>query len=309
MIEAPIFIPSGDERLAGILTLPEGHPRALVLLLQGLGAPRSHKYGLWTRTGRMLADRGIASLRMDYPTLGDSTGPFHADLNHPPVDEVIGAARRVMDILGIDAYAVVGNCLGGRTALGVAASLPGCLGVGCILPGNLEAIVPHRDGRAGRPAGSSVRRLVARIPALKRTIKRMRRAAGRLPARARFLPELATAMRSSRVLLLYLGSVDAYERLRRNLRSLADGTPDGPDRLRTALIPAGRIASFRLPITLQPKVIDAVVGWLDKTIPGASDTRGGDTPDVGSGREQVRASLRNATDGSRSGSSSAAQVP
>lgn len=281
MIEAPIFIPRGEERLAGIVTLPEGRPRGLALLLQGLGAPRSHKYGLWTRTARMLAELGIASLRIDYPTLGDSTGVLHADLNDPPVDEVVAAARAVMEILKTDTYAVVGNCLGGRTALGVALTLPGCMSVGCILPGNLEAVVPHRDERTVQPTGSSVRRLVAKVPGLKRNVKKVRKARGGLPAQIRFLPVLGAAIRSSRVLLLYLGAAESYERLRRNLEPLDPGRGDGgADRLRTALIPAGQIASFRLPMDLQPKVIDAVVGWIDETMPGGARGAAGGVVDV-----------------------------
>jgi len=276
VIEAPVFIPYGEARLAGILAVPSGRPRGLALLLQGLGAPRSHKYGLWTRTGRALAERGIASLRIDYQALGDSTGSFLADLSKPPVDEAVAAARHVMDILGVDALAAVGNCMGGRTALGVASRVPECVSVGCILPGNLDAIMPERGERVAGGVSAGARRYAAKIPRLKKTIRKLRRARGG-GHRARFLPALPAALGSSRVLLLYLGAESAYQRLGRMLEPLREGLPDGAGpRLSTATIPAQQITSFRLPMDLQPKVIEALVRWLDETMPGTPpDARGG----------------------------------
>jgi hypothetical protein len=275
VIEAPIFIPFGEDRLAGIVALPGGRPRGLTLLLQGLGAPRSHKYGLWTRTARALAERGIASLRIDYQALGDSTGSFLADLNRPPVDEAVTAARHVMGILGVDVLAAVGNCMGGRTALGVAGRMPECIGVGCILPGNLDAIMPERGERIAGPVATGARRFAARIPHLKRTVRKMQRKRDG-SHRVQFLPALPIALGSSRVMLLFLGAESAFERLGRQLLPLRESLPEGDDsRLRTETILAGPITSFRLPIDLQPKVIDAIVRWLDETMPGAPpDARG-----------------------------------
>lgn len=273
MIETPIFIPNGDERLAGVVTLPEGRPRGLAVLLQGLGAPRSHKYGLWTRSARVLAERDIASLRVDHPTLGDSTGILHADLHDPPVDEFAAATRAVMEIIGVDVYAAVGNCMGGRTALGLAAALPGCASVGCILPGNLDSILPQRDERFERRRVAGARRLAARIPGLKKAVRKLQRSNG-VPLRIRFLPVLPTALRSSRVQVLYLGAEEPYDRLRRNLQTLQATLVEG-DRLQIARIPSGKITSFRLPIDLQTDVIDAVVTWIDETMPGAARSASG----------------------------------
>jgi pimeloyl-ACP methyl ester carboxylesterase len=267
VIEAPIFVPFGEDRIAGVVTAPAGRPRGLAILLQGLGAPRSHKYGLWTRIARELADRGIASLRIDYQALGDSTGEFLADLTNPPVEEAVTAARFVMDRLGIEVSATVGNCLGARTALAASARLPGCVSVGCILPGNLEGIMPERDERPGGAVSTSARKYAAKVPHLKRTVRRLRRRyAG--PRRSRFVPAFPPAVDSRRVHLLYLGSQEKYQRLGQLLRPLRDRSPGVVSNLSTSLIPAGLITSFRLPISLQPKVIEAVVGWLDETMPG-----------------------------------------
>ena len=39
------------------------------------------------------------------------------------------------------------------------------------------------------------------------------------------------------------------------------------ERLRTSRIPAGHVSQFRLPIDLQPHVIQAAVEWMDETLP------------------------------------------
>jgi pimeloyl-ACP methyl ester carboxylesterase len=286
MRDVPIFIPYGDQRLAGVVTLPEGTPRGLVLLLQGLGAPRSHKYGLWTRTARALADRGFASLRIDYQMLGDSTGSLLADLHRPPVDEALAAARVVARHLSVEAVATIGNCMGGRTALGVAEALPSCRSVTCILPGNLDAIVFKSGERATGPVTSRARRVAARIPRLKKLVRRMRRKRSQIPVQ-RFTPTFRAALTTARVRLLYLGTEEAYDRLVDSLDQL--GAPDDGDRgLRTDLIPAAPITSFRLPIDLQPQVIEAVVAWLDETLPHPPPDVRPDAPRTGVREEATR---------------------
>ncbi len=266
MREFPVFIPFGEERLAGVVTLPDDRARGLAMLLQGLGAPRSHKYGLWTRTARALAARGVASLRIDYQSLGDSTGSLLADLHHPPVDEAVAAATVVMDILGVEAIATVGNCMGGRTALAVANLVPGCVSVACILPGNLDAIAKKGAGEdAVGGLNARARRLATRLPRLKRAIRRRQRARGAVQG-LRLMPVFPEALRSSPVLLMYIGADDAYQQLRRSLEPLRGKGGDPNPHM--ALIPAGRITSFRLPIELQTTVIDALAEWIDETMPG-----------------------------------------
>jgi alpha-beta hydrolase superfamily lysophospholipase len=72
MKEFPFFVPYEDQFLAGTLTVPDRDPEALVLLLAGTGAPRSHRFQLWTRTARGLAEHGLASVRLDYRGIGAS---------------------------------------------------------------------------------------------------------------------------------------------------------------------------------------------------------------------------------------------
>src|SRR5207248_11294939 len=80
-----VYVRHGNERLAAILTVPR-RPRGLVALLQGFGATRSHRNRLWTWISDDLAGRGMATVRFDYPGMGDSTGDADWDLNDPPTD-------------------------------------------------------------------------------------------------------------------------------------------------------------------------------------------------------------------------------
>src|SRR5207249_4135911 len=64
--EYPVFLPFGDEHLALVLTVPEGAPAGVVLLLTGGSAARSHRFQLWTRVARSLAkEHALASARLD----------------------------------------------------------------------------------------------------------------------------------------------------------------------------------------------------------------------------------------------------
>jgi pimeloyl-ACP methyl ester carboxylesterase len=63
--EHPIFVPHRSDHVAAVISLPASTPRGLVLLIQGGVAPRSHRNRLWTRIARDLAQRGVASVRME----------------------------------------------------------------------------------------------------------------------------------------------------------------------------------------------------------------------------------------------------
>ncbi len=266
-VEHPIFVPYHDEHLAAVVTTPQGPARSLVVLLQGLGAPRSHKHRLWTRTARDLADRGIASVRMDYPELGDSTGAFPGDLHAPPVAEATAVARVALEATGVERYGIVGNCLGARTALSMAKELPGCVSVSVILPGSPKNLL-EGDGRTA--PHRAARRLSKRAPKLGSIGRRMLRS-HKIKPRLRFLPEAGDALHLVDFQLLYLGKADAAERLRDGLTSFAAEVGATEHRAEVEFIPAGITTGMRLSLEEQVRVIDAVVAWMDETLPTAGD--------------------------------------
>lgn len=270
--EYPIFVPHANKHVAAVVTVPDERARGLVLLLQGLGAPRSHRYRLWTRTARGLAERGIASVRLDYPEMGDSTGSYPLSLQAPPVDEVMAVVDVAAEALGVSAFGVAGNCLGGRTALGMAGRTPNCVSIATILPNSLENVLA-KEGRTG--PHRAARRLSKKAPGLARRIRRIVRSE-HVRLRMRLIPEIPQALRTSRILFLYLGKPEEGDRLSRGLDAQL-----GSERSRAVVttIPAENLFGMRLPFDMQPLVVDTIVDWMDRTLPGGqaeSDPVSGD---------------------------------
>src|SRR6185437_11577219 len=115
--------PVGSDHVAAVVTLPDGDPRAAVVLTTGGGGvPRSHRYRLWTQVARGLADRGIASTRMEWQGVGDSTGVGNFDLDDLPTEAMGEVAMFTARATGVSALGACGNCGGARTALRLAAS-------------------------------------------------------------------------------------------------------------------------------------------------------------------------------------------
>jgi len=146
--ERPVFLPSGDEELFGVLTIPPTDPLGVaVIVLSGAGSDgATHRTGLWVRLCRELAGFGFHALRFDWHGIGDSTGPTDRfRLDRPFVDDLIAAHEWLGTTQGIDRIVVVGSCFGARTALAAAPSM-----------GGLEALllfaVPIRDAQFSESA-------------------------------------------------------------------------------------------------------------------------------------------------------------
>ena len=269
-VDHPIFVPFDREYLAGVVTTPETEPRGLVLLLQGLGASRSHRYNLWTRIARQLADRGIASVRMDYPELGDSTGAFPGDMNDPPIEEAMAIARTALDALGLEAFGVAGNCLGARVGLELASRMPNCASAVLIMPDSVKSILVGEGKTAAHRAAGRVAR---KTPKLAKIVRRWVHTESIQP-RMLFLPEVHRALRHASLLFLWLGRAQIGAHLERGVVDMLEREPDVPSsRARVHTIAATGTSGMRLSLELQPIVIDAIVDWFDETMPGGETDR------------------------------------
>jgi hypothetical protein len=264
--EHPIFVPFGDEHLAAVVTTPDSEPRGLAVLLQGLGAPRSHRNRLWTRAARSLSERGVASVRLDWPELGDSTGSFPGDLRRPPIAEAMAVTRVAIEALGVDAVGIAGNCLGAKTGLSMALELEACTSVGCILPGSPKNVL-RGDGRTA--PHRAAKRLSKKAPRLGSIGRRVLRS-DRIKPRLRFLPEVGETVRRADLMLLYLGREDAVARLRAGLDTYLEDLGPLEHRAEVRFVPTGNSTGMRLAIEEQQPVVDALVEWLDETIPGST---------------------------------------
>jgi pimeloyl-ACP methyl ester carboxylesterase len=267
--EHPIFVPFGDGHIAAVVTTPRSSPRALVLLLTGWGATRSHRSRIWTRVARSLAESGFASARFDYPGIGDSTGKAAASMDDPPVGETLAVLDAARSITGDVDIAMVGNCIGALTAFSVAARVPECravVGIHLRKPGGIvvrsKESLGHSAAAGARRAGTGA--LKAR-PRLKRVVRKM--LSPMLYRPLRFVPDVEAVLRSRACLLLFLGEREPAARLARDIARL---TADSGRLARVQHLQTAPIVGFRIPLRLQPHLIEAIVKWLDAQLPGGS---------------------------------------
>lgn len=119
-------------KVVGTLNIPEGAKRpAVVLLLHSFGGSRDEiiipavKEGIFARAARKWAERGIASLRIDYRYNGDSDGAFpNSTLDAHVADglaalDYLAASGKVdpgrMSIVGWSMGGAVASAVAGRT--------------------------------------------------------------------------------------------------------------------------------------------------------------------------------------------------
>jgi uncharacterized protein len=154
--EVAVWIPSVEHEVPGILTLPKAggraHSYAAVLMLHGFASQKDEVGDMYRREARALAERGVASLRIDFVGTGDSTRPYVDNTWTNMLDDALAAYDwleahpRIID----GQVGVLGFSMGGKVALGVVAQRPdaaalatwsGALADG--LPAGYEALYPQ----------------------------------------------------------------------------------------------------------------------------------------------------------------------
>ena len=133
----------------GVFVSPGTSPSAAVLLLHGTASQRDEVGGLYTRLAAALADRGIASLRIDFAGCGESGRP---QTDFTVTSELADAAAAVawlqsQPAVSPDRVAVLGMSQGGMIALLLAASDPSLSGLvtwsaGVLTPSELSSAFP-----------------------------------------------------------------------------------------------------------------------------------------------------------------------
>jgi len=259
--EYPFFVPYDHEHLAATLTVPDEDPQAVVLLLAGTGAPRSHRFQLWTRTARALADRGLASVRVDYRGIGDSAGRvIQPVLGDQRTEQAMTAARFGMQACAVDRLAVIGNCSGGVVGLGVTAQMPEVESAILILPRLVQMSSVGRAALDARKSrwGAIVRRNRVLRKVAHATLKTGRDVASP-PVPASFLP----ALEHARLLFMYSEhDRDPYVGKSRRLlqQMIAKLSPEHRSRVESILIDEGPLSGFESRV-VQERVISEVVRW------------------------------------------------
>ena len=260
MKEFPVFVPDGTDHFGAVITVPDSEPKGLVLLLTGTGAARSHRFQLWTRVARELADRGLAVARLDYEGVGDSTGGVREVGLTLTQREAVAVLRFARQAIPVDRVAVVGNCSGAIAALGVAAQTPDCIGAVCILTRLLMPSPVNRLVISGRR--SRLAAWVRSNPTLHRAIRPFRGRRGK-PSENVTTPFHA-ALGHSRLFFLYgEEDNDAYNpKVKAALtRLLAQHPAEERERFELQVLPGGSLSGFES-LETQRLTIDTVVEWL-----------------------------------------------
>jgi uncharacterized protein len=155
--ESTVWVPAGDHRVPGTLTLPaqpSPAPLPVVLLLHGDLSSRNENGDLFTRLAADLAGRGVASLRIDFAGSGDSE-EADLQLDYP---SMVADATASVDYLRSDPLvdptrvAVLGLSRGGSIAATLAGTVPGVAALvewsGAVYNGYDEAPDLHDQARA-----------------------------------------------------------------------------------------------------------------------------------------------------------------
>jgi pimeloyl-ACP methyl ester carboxylesterase len=253
--EFPVFVPAGEEQLGAIITVPDQEARGLVVLFPGGGgAPRSHHFTMWTQVARGLGARGIASVRMDWRGVGDSTGVPRFGFKMLPIDDAVTVARFAMRATGIERLGMTGNCGGARTVLQAAASLPTCDSLVLIL------LKPLAHTRSRKPFVLKTKGLAKRFPFIERL---SRRAYWRLRwRRANPLMEQLVALRGRADLLLMESDTEKAGKLPQLVASMQ--RQNGHHALEIRDLPGGSTRAFQ-DLGRQQFVIESVIDWFDRS--------------------------------------------
>lgn len=105
MSENPVIIPCEDASLVGILNIPDNHANVgVVIIVAGGPQYRVGAHRQFVTLARMLADRGVPSLRFDHRGTGDSGGKFRGfvDMNEDirsAIDALLGAVPALESIV------------------------------------------------------------------------------------------------------------------------------------------------------------------------------------------------------------------
>ena len=131
VIETTVNIDHMGENIVGTLAMPDGAgPFPIVLLLHGFTGSRHElpvlntEETMYGRTARNLAERGYASLRIDFLGSGESDGAWEDTTFTGQIADAFTALEYVTGLEGVDAerIGILGLSQGGLVAAGVASA-------------------------------------------------------------------------------------------------------------------------------------------------------------------------------------------
>ena len=117
--ETAVSFPSRGVKVPAVVTLPTtSEASQFVVLVHGHGGNKDENIG-FPAIARELAERGIGSIRMDFPGCGESEEEFAMNTQSNMKADVLAAVDFVIDSYGADpdSIGIFGYSMGGRIAL------------------------------------------------------------------------------------------------------------------------------------------------------------------------------------------------
>jgi len=258
--EFPVFVPAEGEHLAAVVTTPE-QPIGVVLLLTGLGAPRSHRFQTWTRLARKLSETGLASVRVDHQGgSGDSTGDvtdWSYETGMHIKRQYLEVVRLSTRLLGVDRVAFLGNCMGAEVSLYLSSHVPSAVGAFAIhLQTRDEWVGAARKIRHSKVAG-----FVRSDPLLRRWfLPKLRGFQGR--AKPYLRSYLSESLARGRVVLLFDDQDRSYNgQIGRRFQRMVSRLPaPARSRFRLEVVHDAKIPGFET-LDSQDLVIEMALEW------------------------------------------------
>ena len=135
LTEVPVFFPSGEDTLFGVITDPRTPGDLAVIELGGGYTPSTSigRNGIFVTLARRAASLGFTVLRFDYHGIGESTGRSTIRLDRPFVVDLLSAAE-VIRGRGSKEMVLVGSCFGARTAMAGGGKVDGIAGAVLLAP-------------------------------------------------------------------------------------------------------------------------------------------------------------------------------
>jgi len=123
MKEEFVAFPNKDEKIAGMLHIPEGTPAPAAIFCHGFTGNRVESHRLFVHAARELCNRGFVTLRFDFRGSGESEGLFESMTISEEMSDLVTALRWLHDRKEIlkDRIGIVGLSLGGVVAILTAA--------------------------------------------------------------------------------------------------------------------------------------------------------------------------------------------
>jgi uncharacterized protein len=153
--ERAIHFDVHGQRVWGVLHLPiqAAEPVPAVLILHGFTGQRGEGHRLFVLFSRLLAQHGIASMRIDFRGSGESEGAFDEMTPTREVEDVVAAYAFLRDRPEVDGsrLGLMGLSMGGMVAaLSVAQPRSGFRGLGVVGTGPPEGLARRNPGGCAR---------------------------------------------------------------------------------------------------------------------------------------------------------------